>query len=645
MIGKRRMAILVYDIKKQKDNVITNPILQDFNPCFSLDGKYLYFISARELDPVGDKIQFEASFPRTDKIYVIPLRKDVQVPTAFGAIPDEKERQQKKGGAQEDMSRIDEKEEKVKVQIDFKNIKDRVALMPLPISIYEQIAVSKDRIFALAFPIEGALSEDFFSSEKKPSAKIIAYDLKKKKVEIFFAGASYFYLTKDKIFIRIGSEIRVFPNSVPITPEVLSKEGKEGGNIDITRAKILVEPLDEWRQMYKEAWRLQRDNFWNEKMSDIDWNLIFKRYFKLIDKIGSRGEFSDLVWEMQGELGTSHCYEFGGDYHKPPVYKVGFLGGEFKWDNQNKGYKITNIISGDTWNNKFNSPLQTPGANISEGEIIREIDGIKVKKNVSIERMLLNKAKTCIELSIYDPKAKKERAVFIDTIGSEINLRYRNWVEKNREYVHKKTNGKIGYVHIPDMGPYGFSEFHRYFLSEIEYDGLVVDIRYNGGGNVSQLILEKLARKRIGYDIQRWGQPEPYPTDSVMGQIIVLTNEHAGSDGDIFSHCSKLLKLGKLIGKRTWGGVIGIWPRHFLSDGAVTTQPEFSFWFKDVGWGVENYGTDPDIEVDNRPKDYKSGKDRQLDVTIEEIMKEYKENPPKMPKFDKRPSRKLPKIR
>ena len=172
------------------------------------------------------------------------------------------------------------------------------------------------------------------------------------------------------------------------------------------------------------------------------------------------------------------------------------------------------------------------------------------------------------------------------------------------------------------MGLFGYSEFHRYYLGEIEKKGLVIDVRFNGGGFVSQLILEKLSRKIIGYDFRRWGQPEPYPADSVSGPLVIITNEHAGSDGDIFSHSLKIMKLGKLIGKRTWGGVIGIWPRHFLSDGTITTQPEFSFWFKDVGWNVENYGTDPDIEVDIMPKDYKRGKDPQLDRAIKEIKKD-----------------------
>ena len=181
--------------------------------------------------------------------------------------------------------------------------------------------------------------------------------------------------------------------------------------------------------------------------------------------------------------------------------------------------------------------------------------------------------------------------------------RYREWVERNRAWVHEQSNGRVGYLHLPDMMSAGFAEFHRYFGAECDRDALIVDVRYNRGGHVSQLLLEKVARRRLGYDLTRWGQPEPYPVESPAGPVVALTNEHAGSDGDIFSHCFKLMRIGTLLGTRTWGGVIGINPRHKLVDGSETTQPEYSFWFTDVGFAVENYGTDPEIEVDNAPQD------------------------------------------
>jgi tricorn protease len=232
--------------------------------------------------------------------------------------------------------------------------------------------------------------------------------------------------------------------------------------------------------------------------------------------------------------------------------------------------------------------------------------------------------------------------VLVHALGDERMLRYRAWVEGNRRTVHERTGGRVGYVHIPDMGPWGFAEFHRGYLSEFERDGLVVDVRYNRGGHVSPLLLEKLARKRVGYDVSRYGPPAPYPPESVGGPLVAITNQFAGSDGDIFSHCFKLYGLGTLVGMRTWGGVIGINPYHELVDGTLTTQPEYSFWFVDAGWGVENYGTDPDVEVDIAPQDTAAGIDPQMDTALRLIDVSLGQAPPP-PVFPPYPSRAHPR--
>ena len=227
-------------------------------------------------------------------------------------------------------------------------------------------------------------------------------------------------------------------------------------------------------------------------------------------------------------------------------------------------------------------------------------------------------------------------------LRDERMLRYRAWVDDNRTYVHAQTDGRVGYLHIPDMGPWGFSEFHRGYLSEFNRDALIVDVRYNRGGHVSPLLLEKLARKRIGYDISRYNPPEPYPKESVAGPMVALTNQFAGSDGDIFSHAFKLYKLGPLVGKRTWGGVIGINPYHRLVDGTITTQPEFSFWFTDVGWQVENYGTEPDHDIDIAPQDDRAGHDPQMQKALELIASLRAAHTNGKPHFDGRPQLPIP---
>ena len=400
-------------------------------------------------------------------------------------------------------------------------------------------------------------------------------------------------------------------------------------------------------------------------MAALDWRAIYTRYLPLIERVGTRGEFSDLVWEMQGELGTSHAYEFGGDYRPSPHYSQGALAAELTWSPADDGYRIDNIIEGDAWNRRATSPLTAPGVDVRAGDILLAINGQRLRADLSPAQLLVNQADAEVLLTLAmrptpavidpdGPPAESDeqpgdepdgtRSYIVKTLYSDVPARYRAWVEENRRRVHAASGGRLGYLHIPDMGPHGYAEFHRGFLAEVERDGLIVDVRYNGGGHVSQLLLEKLARRRIGYDQSRWGGVAPYPAESVAGPIVALTNEHAGSDGDIFCHSFKVLKLGPLIGKRTWGGVVGISPRHPLVDGTITTQPEFSFWFEDVGWQVENYGTEPDIDVEIAPQDHVAGRDVQLDRSIAEGLQLLTDRPVRRPDPATRPSRALPKL-
>jgi tricorn protease len=275
--------------------------------------------------------------------------------------------------------------------------------------------------------------------------------------------------------------------------------------------------------------------------------------------------------------------------------------------------------------------------NINIGDAVLAINGQRVSLNRSPQELLVNQADNEVQLTIEDATTKETRVVTAKAVDDEQPARYRAWVEYNRRIVHEKSDGRVGYIHIPNMMGDGFAEFHRSYLTEYDYPALLVDVRFNGGGHVSGLLLEKLARRRVGYGFPRWGQPSPYPSESPRGPMVALTNEHAGSDGDIFSHSFKLMGLGPLIGKRTWGGVIGISPRYTLVDGTRTTQPEHAFWFKDVGWNVENYGTDPDIEVDIAPQDYVNNIDPQLGRAIAEAMRLIEEVPVLEPKPEERP--------
>ena len=643
-------SIKLCQIETGETWLVTQPEFNDFSPAWDPDGKYLYFLSSREFNPVYDALHFDLGFPSAMRPLLITLQKSLGNPFVPEPRPFEEEKEDKENGNGQDETSDEKPEKEYKpIIIDLEGIAQRVVAFPYPRGHYGQIAGIEGKAIFTSFPSQEVVGP-FDEGSNRARGTLHAYDFKEQKKETLVSGIDRFQLSRDVKTLGYSSGIRLRVIKAGKKAEGDSKSGSKGrpsrqnGWIDLNRVRASVIPTAEWHQMYREAWRLQRDYFWTEDLSGVDWEHIYQRYLPLLDRIATRGEFSDLMWEMQGELGTSHAYEFGGDYRSSPNYAQGFLGADFAYDAEKGGYRITHIPQGDAWEVTKDSPLNAPGINVRIGDILLAIGGQRVGETVSPGELLVHLANQEVQATFQNADDGEKRVVTLKVLRSESELRYREWVSRNREYVHEKTDGKVGYVHIPDMSRRGYAEFHRGFLAEVSYPGLLVDVRYNGGGHVSQLLLEKLSRRRIGYDVPRWGTPHPYPDASVLGPMIAVTNENAGSDGDIFSHCFKLMELGLLIGKRTWGGVIGISPHQMFVDGGGTTQPEYSFWFVDVGWRVENYGTDPDIEVDYRPQDYASEGDPQLDRAIAELLRQMEENPPEVPDFGERPRLTLPTL-
>jgi len=780
---------------------ITRPILRDVSPAFDPDGKYLYFLSYREFNPVYDNLHFELGFPWGMRPYLITLRADL--PNPFIPFPgaesdgeeEEEELDEEEAEADDEEDVLEDEEadgtlldadveededtddedadeegaddeggaadesiwlthtvapvaatspspagggrpagdtsaasatpakapKPKRLRIDLDGIQHRVLAFPVPDGRYGQIGGGAGKALFTVLPIEGALDDgNEWDDELPETGTLRCYNFKEFKTETLAENVAWFQMARNRKRLLYGGRRRLRVIAAGEKPQSESGPGRRTGWIDLGRVKVSIEPQREWEQMFREAWRLQRDHFWTADMSQVDWARVFDRYFPLITRVSTRGEFSDLMWEMQGELGTSHAYEYGGDYRPQPYYGQGFLGTTFTWDPVAAGYRVGEILIGDPWQPNNSSPLAAPGVDVQSGDLLLAINGQILDPQTSPAHLLVNQAGQDLLLTfaarpaaapssatlapastpvaIDDVPATPEstavcaqagdaatpptifeatvdevaepltpalataatsplveatptpthsaptRSVIVRAIPEEASIRYRRWVDANRRFVHEATAGRAGYVHIPDMGPRGYAEFHRGYLAEVDCDALVVDVRYNGGGHVSQLILEKLARRRLGYDLSRWGGLDPYPVDSVAGPLVAVTNEHAGSDGDIFCHSFKLMQLGPLIGKRTWGGVVGISPRHVLVDGTVTTQPEFSFWFTDVGWSLENYGTEPDIEVDIRPQDYRAQQDPQLQRAVAEVLRLLAERPVLKPDFSNRPSRALPHL-
>jgi tricorn protease len=612
----------------------TQPEFRDWAPAFDPEGKYLYFLSLRTFDPVYDAVQFELSFPRAARPYLLALQAD-------GAPPFEPAPKGMRSRPEHEAPTQADKLPSALPAIELDGLPRRVAAFPVPEGRFGQMAgVAGGKVVWTALPIAGAHGR---GGHKDGPGRLEVFDFASGEVKTLVPQADSFVLAADHhtLLVRHGAQLRAIDAARPADDKPPrgepGKPSRESGLIDLTRLRAAVQPGQEWAQLLREVWRLQRDHFWTEDMSGVHWPAMYERYARLLPRVATRAELSDLIWELQGELGTSHAYEMGGDHRKPPAVALGHLAAELK--PAADGWALVRTVQGDAWDASADSPLNAVGATMKPGERIVAVGGQPALPPLPPQALLVHQAGAKVALSVATADGAR-RELLVRTLADEMPARYREWVEANRAWVHRSSEGRVGYFHLPDMMSAGFAEFHRYFATECDRDALIVDVRYNRGGHVSQLLLEKVARKRIAWNVQRWGPTACYPDEAPAGAVVALTNEHAGSDGDIFSHGFKLMGIGTLVGQRTWGGVIGIWPRHKLIDGSETTQPEYSFYFKDVGWAVENFGTEPQVVVANAPQDDAFNapqRDKQLAAALDEALKGIERVGVARPAFAARP--------
>jgi len=579
-------SIKMYDILNDRIYWMTSSNSNDYSPSFDSESRYLYYLSNRSLDPSADKLIFNFSYNSISKPFVIPLRVNDVNPSRIMSS--------KFIGNPGDY--------------DLDNASLRSTVIDLEKADYRSIIPTDKGIYLFSVTPHGEFSSYYFGTKEKGSLQ--KYDFVKKELKDIKKSMTDFSFSsnlKKMLFRKEDQKIYLIDLEKPDEERIF----------DVDRIKLRGSRSVEFEQMYEEALKLAKDNYWDERKANETVLRVSEKYRRLLPLCRTRFDLSYVITEMQGEFRTSHSYETIGHGTNIEASEIGKLGADFSYENHK--YVLRKIYCGDPSNENEKSPLLFSNRSVKEGDIIEEIDGIKVGEEYSLYEVLLNKAGKTIKLKLRG-SGSSSYSIYVDTLEDDRYIRYRSWVENNRKYVHKRTENKVGYVHIPDMGMMGLNEFYKLYVNELSYSGMIVDVRYNGGGFVSQLILEKLLNRHLGYDKPRRGSLHPYPTNSVRGPMIAITNEYAGSDGDIFSYSFKALKLGKLIGVRTWGGVVGISPRRKLIDGSVLTQPEYSFWFERVGYGVENHGVDPDIEVQYTPMDYYLGKDPQLDYAITSIM-------------------------
>ncbi|MDO5092128.1 MAG: S41 family peptidase [Propionibacteriaceae bacterium] len=599
-----------YDLSEDSAFILTRGQFNDFCPTFSLDGKYLYLLSSRTIDPSYDEIGFDLGFTNTVRPYVIPLRAEDPVP--FGPTADGWAISEDKPEPAED----DAKPESV--VFDVAGAEDRMAPLPVPAGRYDALMATASGVaWRRLAPTMGVLGTGRLP-EQEVKDSVEAFDLAKRKLVVLVEACDDVALSGDgrQLVVRNGDELWVQGSGS-------KAEEEDRIAVDATRLRRQQNPRDEWRQMFDENARLMRDHFWREDMDGLDWDRLCAGYRPLLEQITTHDELVDVLTEANAELNTSHAYVIAPD--GPGEAKVAWLGAELRRNSKGE-VAIQRILQGESSDPAARSPLRAAGVAAQPGDVIAAIDGQPTSKAPDVGALLLGAAGKPVELTLV--RGRMKRRVAVVPVPSESAMRYHEWVASRVARVTKRSKGRVGYVHVPNMSANGWAEFHRLIDAASRCEAVVVDVRFNRGGHTSELVLERLMRTVVGWGYARHlDAPEPYPSQGMRGPVVFVTNPYAASDGDIVTAAAQNLDLGPVVGERSWGGVVGIDGRFELVDGTVVTQPRYGFAFYRQGFDVENHGTDPDIEVPLDPQDWESGEDLQLDVAVSEALARLKATP------------------
>ncbi|MFJ9537173.1 S41 family peptidase [Streptomyces sp. NPDC101225] len=600
---------------------VTDGRFEDENPVFTRDGRYLAFLSWRGFDPVYDVHTGDLSFPLGCRPYLVPLNS--ATPSPFALNP---EGRPAAGGLDpvENESGGDGA-----VTVEVEGLESRVTPFPVTASKYSALhPVAGGGLVWLRWPISGALGETFANPDDTTGRPTLEhFGISKAKKAELVDHLDWFAVSGD------GSRLVVVDEGdLRATPSTESGDGDTTVWIDLRRILHEVDPPAEWRQSYEEAGRLIRAYFWEPGMGGVDWDAILAQYRPLVERVASPDDFADLLREVLGELGTSHAYVSAARRNEgPPHYqrRQGLLGANLV--RRDGGWVVRRILPGDSSDSKARSPLA--GTGIREGSVLTHVDGRPVDPVAGPYPLLAGSGGTTVELTFRpaEDASGRARRVAVVPLVDERPLRYQDWVAKRRAVVRELSGGRCGYLHIPDMGGSGWAQFNRDLRMEMSRAALIVDVRGNAGGHISELVVEKLTRRILGWDLTRNAQPVSYASDAPRGPVVALADEATSSDGDMITAAFKLLGLGPVIGQRTWGGVVGMTGRHTLGDGTVITVPMNAAWFDAYGWGVENKGVTPDVEVLRDPLDWAEGRHVEMDHAVQLAVDLLESIPPATP--------------
>ncbi len=614
--------ICLYSLRDQTSHELTDGWYDSSSPIFSSDGRFVFFVSERDFHPIYSRTEWNHAYQDMSRIYLLTLAKSTESPfkpksdeVEVKAVEEEKAegKEEKPPAEKEDAKKSEDKDEKKKsepepIKVDLEGIKDRIAVLPTAVSSYYRLGSAGDLVYYVR------------------KGQLCLYDLKEQKeTELGHVGGYEISADRKKMLVASGGKYAIMD---------LPKGNIDMKNaLDLSEMEVHLDKRAEWSQIFNECWRQMRDFFHVPNMHGVNWPAMRARYEPLVSYVNHRADLTYLIGEMIGELNAGHTYVGGGEAPRPQRIPMGLLGAELTRDAQTGYYRITRILRGENWERGKRSPLTEIGVDVNEGDFILAIDGRSTADVKNLFELLVNKANRQVTLKVNSkPEMEGSHETIVVPTDSEESLYYYRWVQRNIEKVTEATGGKVGYIHVPDMGVEGLNEFVKHFYPQIRKKALIIDVRGNGGGNVSPMLIERLRREIAMIEFARNTAPAPDPAQMIYGPMVCLADEFSASDGDLFTYQFKHYKLGKVVGKRTWGGVIGIRGSLPLLDGSSLNKPEFSRYdVEGKHWIIEGQGVEPDIVVDNDPAKEYAGIDQQLDKAIEMIFEELKTKEKEIP--------------
>ena len=632
--------IYIYELATKKSAPVTDGWYDVGDPAFSSDGKYFFFTSNRDFNPIYSWTEWNHAYNDMSKIYFVTLAKSTPSPFAYEndevSVKEEKDdgrgtKDERRGTKDERRGTKDKENEKgkdgntkdgntkdgkakepVDIKVDLDGITFRTVALPIDAGIYWGVTAIDDNVY-------------YVKSKRGDKPTLCFFNLKdKKETELGDYGNYEIAADHKKMLLEKGDKYAVI--------DLPKSKIDVKDYVDLSNMRIMVDLKTEWNQIFNESWRQMKYFFYAPNMHGVDWDAIREKYAPLVPYVNNRNDLNYVIGEMVGELNVGHAYVSGGDKPKPERIKLGLLGATISRDKSGY-YRIEEILIGENWSKKNRSPLTELGVDVSDGDYIIAVDGLSTKEMNDIYQALVNKAGVQVELTVNGkPTPEGANKTIVVPVEDESDLYYYNWVQNNIKKVNEATNGEVGYIHIPDMGTGGLNEFVKYFYPQLTKRALIIDDRGNGGGNVSPMIIERLQREAVIMRMARNTDPVPGRIAFLWGPKICLIDQYSASDGDLFPYQFKQLQLGKLVGTRTWGGVIGIRGSLPFIDGGSLQKPEFANYdFKENKWAMEGVGVEPDVWVDNDPAKEYAGEDQQLNKAIELILIELENWPEELP--------------